>query len=176
MRQLGSTLVAAVVTNAFLMTSCGEEKTFPVRTYSIGEKVAIGRLVYTVFDTQWHTHIGEGAEARVPQHRFFLVRMSAVNGGSSETLIPNVSLQDDAGNSYTELSNGQGVTQWFGFLRNVKPADSAQGNVLFDAPARHYRLKVTDESREQTALIDIPLNFSSETPDIPTPGAEKGKD
>jgi Domain of unknown function (DUF4352) len=175
MRRLRSTLVPAVVTTAFLLTSCGEDKTFPVRTYNMGDRVTIGHLIYTVFETQWLTHIGEGAEARVPQHRFFLVRMSAVNGGSGETLIPNVSLQDDAGNSYAELSNGEGVSQWIGFLRNVKPADSAQGNVLFDAPPRHYKLKVADESREQTALIDIPLNFSSETPDIPTPGADKKK-
>jgi hypothetical protein len=157
------------------MTSCGEEQDFPVRTYRMGDKVTLGHLIYTVFETQWLTQIGEGVKARVPQHRFFLVRMSAVNGGSSETLIPNVFLQDDAGNSYTELSSGEGVSQWIGFLRTVRPADSAQGNVLFDAPPRHYKLKVTDESREQTAFIDIPLNFSSDTPDIPAPGAEKGK-
>ena len=175
MRLLRPTLVMAVVTAAFLMNACGDERSYPVRTYNMGDQVAIGHVIYTVFETQWLTHIGEGAQARVPQHRFFLVRMSAVNSGSSETLIPNLSLQDDAGNIYTELSSGEGVSQWIGFLRSVKPADSAQGNVLFDAPPRHYKLKVTDESRERTALIDIPLTFSSETPETLTPGADKGK-
>jgi hypothetical protein len=52
----------------------------------------------------------------------------------------------------------------------VKAAESAQGNVVFDAPPRHYKLKVTDETGDRTALIDIPLTFGSETPDIPTPG------
>ena len=175
MRHLCSTLVPAVVITALLMTSCGDESAYPVRTYNMGDQVTIGHLIYTVFETQWLTHIGEGAKARVPQHRFFLVRISVVNGGSSETLIPNVSLHDDAGNTYTELSSGEGVSQWIGFLRNARPADSAQGNVLFDAPPRHYKLKVTDENRERTALIDIPLNFTSETPDVLTPGAEKEK-
>ena len=175
MRHLCSILVPAVITAAFLMTSCGDENAYPVRTYNMGDQVTLGHLIYTVFETQWLTHIGEGAKARVPQHRFFLVRISVVNGGSSEALIPNVSLQDDAGNSYTELSSGEGVPQWIGFLRNAKPADSAQGNLLFDVPPRHYKLKVTDESRERTAFIDIPLNFTSETPDVLTPGAEKEK-
>ena len=175
MRHQRSVLLPAVVILAFLMTSCIEEKAFPVRTYNMGDKVNLGHLIYTVFETQWLTHLGEGAEMRVPQHRFFLVRLSAVNAGSSETLIPNLALQDDAGRLHIELSSGEGVPQWIGFLRSVKPPDSAQGNVLFDVPPSHYKLKVTDESRERTAFIDIPLSFSSETPDILTPGAAKKK-
>ena len=56
----------------------------------MGERVSLGHIVYVVFETQWLTHIGEGAEARVPQHRFFLVRMSAVNSYGSEVIVPNL--------------------------------------------------------------------------------------
>jgi hypothetical protein len=75
-----------------------------------------------------------------------------------------------SGNTYNEISDGTGVPQWISYLRNVKPAESAQGNVLFDAPPRHYKLKIQDEDSEKAALIDIPLNFGAESPDIiPTP-------
>jgi hypothetical protein len=157
---------AAVIAVMFL-TSCGsDEKSFPVRSYNMGERVQLGHIVYTVFETQWMTHIGEGPDARVPQHRFFLVRLSAVNSSNTDIAVPSLSIQDDSGNTYHELSDGTGVPQWINYLRTVKPAESAQGNALFDAPPRHYKLKIQDEDGERTALVDIPLNFGAETPDI----------
>ena len=175
MRHLRAILASAVVCAAFLMASCAEEGPYPVRTYNMGDKVNLGHLIYTVFETEWLTHIGQGVQTRVPQNRFFLVRLSAVNTGSSDILIPITSLEDDAGHLYTELSNGDGVSQWIGFLRSVKPLDSNQGKVLFDVPPSHYKLKVSDEGRERIAYIDIPLSFSSDSPDILTPGAAKKK-
>jgi len=41
--------------------------------------------------------------------------------------------------------------------------------VVFDVPPKHYRLRVTDETSQKANDIDIPLNFASETPDMPTP-------
>ena len=55
---------------------------------------------------------------------------------------------------------------------DAKPMPQIQGNVLFDAPPRRYKLKLADETGDRAALVDIPLNFGSETPDIPTPGAD----
>jgi hypothetical protein len=157
---------------ALFLTSCGEgETTFPIRTFNLGERVELGHIVYVVFETQWMTHLGEGADARIPQHRFFLVRLSAVNSGGSDVTVPTMTITDDSGNTITELSDGTGVPQWTGYLRSVKPADSVQGNVLFDAPPRRYKLKITDETGDRAALVDIPLSFGSETPDIPTPGS-----
>ena len=51
----------------------------------------------------------------------------------------------------------------------------ASGNVLFDAPPRHYKLKIQDEDSDHAALIDIPLNFVSETPDVPELGSKDKK-
>ena len=56
----------------------------------MGEQIALGHIVYVVFETQWLTHIGEGADARMPQHRFFLVRLSAVNSGGADVIVPNL--------------------------------------------------------------------------------------
>jgi hypothetical protein len=177
MRQLRSGLLLAVVAAASLLSSCAdtEEKSFTVRTYNMGDRVTLGHIVYVVFETQWLTHIGEGAAARVPQHRFFLVRLSAVNSHGSDVIVPNFSIEDDNGATYPELSSGEGVPEYIGYLRSVRPAESQQGNALFDAPARHYKLRLADETGEKVAYVDIPLSFVAETPDIPIGGGKETK-
>jgi len=160
--------VAAMLTS----TSC-IQKTFPVRTYPMGDRVILGHLIYTVFESQWLTQIGDGETARIPQNRFFLVRLSVTNSGGEPVVAPNLTVQDDNGSSAPELSNGEGVPQWIGYLRQIDPADSAQGNLVFDVPPKHYRLRITDEDGQRPALIDIPLSFSSESPEIPNPNEQK---
>ena len=85
-RNLHYTLALVAVT--CLLTGC--KPTAPkVVTYEMGNRVSVGHLVYTVFETQWLTRLGSGASVRIPEHRFFLVRLSAVNGGSEQMAIPN---------------------------------------------------------------------------------------
>ncbi len=169
-----SICVAAALISGLFLTSCSETpKTPPVSSYLMGEKVHLGRLSYTVFETQWLTHLGDGPGARTPQNRFFLVRFSATNSGSEDATILNFTVTDDKGTVYDELPNGEGVPQWAGYLRVAKPADTIQGNVLFDAPAAHYKLKIADDSGTRFALIDLPLTFSNETPDVVPPQGNK---
>jgi hypothetical protein len=176
MRQLRFLLLLAVAVAAVsLLSSCGGDKPLPVRTYTMGEKVTVGHIVYTVFETQWLTHIGAGPDARVPQNRFFLVRMSALNSLSTDIIVPNFTLEDDNGNTYPELSSGEGVPQYIGYLRTVKGTDTVDGNAVFDAPPRHYKMKISDETSERAAYIDIPLTFVSETPDVPESGGKEKK-
>ena len=80
---------------AFCLASCGdsEEKTYPVRTYNMGERIALGQIVYVVYETQWLTHLGDPPDSRVPQNRFFMIRLSAVNGAA----VYRVSAQGEAG-------------------------------------------------------------------------------
>jgi hypothetical protein len=167
MRHHRAIFLAAAAGAAILLASCGAGEKFPVRTYAMGDKVTVGRLVYTVFETRWLPKLGEDPNARIPRQRFFLVRMSIVNGAGGEVLAPNLTIEDARGNSYGELSDGEGVPQWMGFLRRVRPADSAQGNVVFDVAPGRYKMRVMDESNERAALIDIPLSFISESPEIP---------
>jgi len=137
----------------------------------MGDRVELGRLVYTVFETRWVSQLGEGPTARVPQHRFFLVRMNVGNTAAAQAIVPNMTIEDDQGNSYPEVRDGEGVPQWIGFLRPVTTLDAASGNVLFDVPPAHYKLRVTDEDSQRAALVDIPLSFRSDAPDLPTPDA-----
>ena len=137
------------------------------RVHRMGERITLGSLVYNVFDTQWKPQLGEGAEARVPKDRFFLVRLSVVNGGTPELMVPTIVLVDDAGQTYPELSNGDQVPAWIGFLRRVKPADTLQGNIVFDVPPKHYKLRLSDENEQKSEEVDVPLSFSSEAPVTP---------
>jgi hypothetical protein len=167
--RLGPVLVSA----ALILISCSE-RTPPPRTYPLGEKVTLGHLVYSAYETQWLTEIGSGPDARVPQNRFLLVRMAVTNSSGQTIASPNLSVLDDAGNSYGELSDGQGVPQWIGYIRQINGSDTTQGNLVFDVPPRHYRLRITDENGERMALIDMPLEFNAETPDLaPSGGAKK---
>ncbi|MGC9946536.1 MAG: DUF4352 domain-containing protein [Bryobacteraceae bacterium] len=138
------------------------------RLHRMGERVTVGSLVYNVFEDQWKAQLGRDSDSRVPKDRFFLVRLSVVNGGSTDLMVPALTLVDDAGQTYTELPNGDQVPEWTGYLRRVKPAETLQGNVVFDVPPKHYRLRVADENSQQTRDIDIPLNFASDVPDMPT--------
>ena len=101
---------------------------------------------------------------------FFLVRFSAVNSGS-ENPVPAMTIEDDQGQPYEELPNGEGVPQWAGYLRNVKPAESVQGNALFDAPPAHYKLKLSDESGSNSPWSTFPFPFGAETPAVPVPAS-----
>jgi hypothetical protein len=158
-----------------MLGACGtasSEKT--AKVYDMGSRVEAGHLIYTVFETEWRPQIGTGDTARVPKNRFFLIRLSAVNSGSEELDVPNVTLVDDQGNTVEELQEGDQVPQWIGFVRRAKPADSISGNVVFDAAPKHYRLRVTDENGEKPALVDIPLNFNADMP--PAAPAGSGTD
>jgi hypothetical protein len=156
---MAPTLAAA----ALLLCSCSktdETVVETVRTYQIGEKVSLPPLNYAVFEKQWAPQLGSGAEARLPQTRFFLVRISATNIGKASAFVPNMVLEDDNGGTCAELEDGTGAPHWLGYLRSVKPADSIQGNVLFDCAPKHYKLKLTNEDGK-VAYVDLPLSFDS---------------
>jgi hypothetical protein len=133
----------------------------------MGERAQIGSLIYTVLDTQWAVSLGEGPGARVPANRFFMVNMSVVNsGGREDATVPTLTLVDDAGKSYQELDNGEGVKDWMGFIRKVHPAESAQGLVLFDVPQRAFKLRVADEGDQHYGFITIPLSLGDGPPAV----------
>jgi hypothetical protein len=156
------------------LNSCGESPDKTTKIYDIGSRVEVGHLIYTVFETEWLPQIGAGDTARVPKNRFFLIRLTAVNSGSEELDVPNVSLVDDHGDTVEELQDGEQVPQWIGFVRKAKPADSVSGNVVFDAAPKHYRLRVTDENGEKAAMVDIPLNFNADMPPAAPPSSSVG--
>jgi hypothetical protein len=158
---------------ALLLAGCSSNNQVKPRNANMGERVELGHIIYTVFETQWLTKIGEGVDAKVPQNRYFLVRLSAANSSNAPVMVPAMTLEDDQGKTYNELTDGRGVPQWIGLLREVKTAEAAQGNVVFDVTPGHYKLRVTDEDERTAALIDIPLSLGSELPETSLPGSEK---
>jgi hypothetical protein len=160
-------MLAAAVS---LLAACTE--TQPARqlvhVYAMGERINLGHIVYDVFETQWKPMLGEDADPRVPQNRFFILRFGATNSGANNEIIPAMSVEDAAGNVYQELKDGSKVPLWVGSLRQVAPADSIQGTVVFDVAPKRYKLRLWDEDHNNSALVELPLQFDDENRGIPT--------
>jgi len=130
--------------------------------YAAGDKATIGPLAYSVTDTEVAQQLGEEPNLRTPQERFYLIHVSVTNASSDEEPIPTMTLVDDSGHSYTELSDGTGVPNWLGVVRKVGPTQTEQGVVVFDAPSKHYRLRLNDPLDDREIAIDVPLSFVHE--------------
>jgi len=164
-------LVLVLLACCLLSLGCSSSKTLTdSRVFHMGERVEVGPLIYTVTDTEWQAQLGEGPSARIPQHRFLMIRLSVTNSGVSDSAVPAMSLVDARGETYTELTDGQGVTEWMGFLRSVKPAQTERGRVLFDVPTGAYQLRVANDAEpeiQKVAHVEIPLQLTPAVPDQP---------
>ncbi len=155
-------------------SGCRDKATVgPVGTFSMGERAQVGPLIYTVFDTQSALTLGDPPAQRVPSNRFLLLKISVVNSGPESMSVPTFSLVDDEGKSYQEAANGEGVHDWLGFVRKIKPAESAQGTILFDVPQKRFKLRVADENDQKYAFVSIPLTLGEAPPDV-VPGVSPG--
>jgi hypothetical protein len=131
-------------------------------TFAAGDKATVDKLTYSVVDTQIFPRLGDESSPRVPQHRFYVFQLSVSNSGNSDLAIPAMTLLDDSGKNYEELPDGSGVPHWLGVIRKVQANQTEQGAVVFDAPAGHYKLKLTDETDANDVFVDIPLSFAHE--------------
>jgi uncharacterized protein DUF4352 len=147
---------------AFLVPACSNANRPETKTYSMGEKVSSGPFIYSVLDTQVLARLGSDANPRNPSNRFYLVQLSVSNSGNAKESVPSLALVDDQGQSYPELSDGQSVPDWFGLFRDLGPGETRRANIAFDVPAKHYRLKVSDEFDEAPVYVDLPLNYIHE--------------
>jgi hypothetical protein len=139
----------------------------------MGERAVIGTLSYNVVQTVWKSQLGELFNLRSPQNRFLLITLSATNGGASDVALPFFTLEGPNGKEVKELENGEGVDNWFGLLRTLKPAENHQGIIVFDAPLTSYRLRLTDGGEpgtEKLIWVEIPLRIDTDTNvAVPTP-------
>lgn len=141
------------------LAACARSKPASV-VYAAGDKATVGPLVYSVVDTEVTQQLGEDpSNMRTAQERFFLVKVSITNSSSDDQPIPAMTLVDDTGHNYTELADGTGVPNWLGVLRRVGPTQTEQGVVIFDAPTKHYRLRLNDALDDNEIAIDVPLSF-----------------
>jgi hypothetical protein len=145
-----------------LLWGCSPNTGRQTKIYQAGEKASVDKLSFAVIDTQIHTRLGDDANPRIPQNRFYTVQIAVSSGNNTDTPIPSLALVDDSGKTYPELADGSGLQHWLGIVRSVSPAQTERGEVLFDAPAAHYKLKLTDDTDANDVYIDLPLNFVHE--------------
>jgi hypothetical protein len=146
-------------------------KSDEVRVVPAGEKAIVGHLTYNVVDSQIMAQLGDEAQPRVPRERFLLVQVAVTNNSNVDNPIPAIELISDSDKTYDEQTDGTGVTNWLGIIRHVGAGQTERGEVLFDAPAAHYKLKFSDESADNEVLVDLPLSYMHERMDdvtIPT--------
>jgi len=146
--------------------------------YAAGDKATIGPLVYNVTDAEINPQLGDDpASARAAHDRFYLVKVAVTNSGNEDQPIPAMTLVDDTGQNFTELADGANVPNWLGVVRKVAASQTEQGYVVFDAPIRHYRLRLNDPLDDKEIAIDVPLNFArQQTRDVPGVTSELGAD
>src|SRR5579862_3942452 len=156
-------VVPLIAAFSFLLSGCSTVAGRPAKVFAAGEKATVDRLTYTIIDTQIAPRLGDDVtSARIPQNRFYIVQLAVSNAGNSEVSIPGLTLVDDSGKTYNELPDGSGLPRWLGVVRRVAPAQTEEGTVLFDAPAAHYKLKLTEESDDQDVFADLPLSYVHE--------------
>jgi len=155
------------------LTGCHNENSTRI-DYAVGERVPVGALTYTVVETSWQTQLGEGFKIRSPERRFLLVTLSVTNGGGNDVSIPLLELEGPGGQTYRELPDGEGVSNWFGLLRTISPAQTQQGRILFDVSLTSYKLRLTngDLAGEKIAWVQLPLRMDTDTQvQAPIPGS-----
>jgi len=139
--------------------------------YSMGERVAVGPMTYSVVESAWRTQLGDSFKVRTPEQRFLLIKLSVTNATGKDVSIPLLTLEGTNGQTYREIADGNGVDNWFGLLRTISNGQTQQGNILFDVPLTSYKLRVpdiNDTGFDAYASIQIPLRMDAEVP-IQTP-------
>src|SRR5665213_265825 len=161
-----SVLVGSAALSVLFLGGC--QKAQNTRSeFSMGERVPVGQMTYSVIESSWRTQLGESFKTRTPENRFLLIKVSVTNGTGKDVSIPLLTLEGNNGQTFREIADGDGVDNWFGLLRTISPGQTQQGNVLFDVPLTSFKLRVPDVNEtgfEGYASVLIPLRLDSELP------------
>jgi len=166
-RSMGGSILLGMAAAAVLcLPACskGSRRAEGSRSYPMGSQVYVGPLTFTALEAEWKEQLDTENGPRTPKSRFLLLRVTVTNSGGAEQGVPLLSLVDPKGNTYLEEDKGEGVSRWLGLLRVLKPAQTEEGYLLFDAPPGSYQLRVTtggDPEQEMVALIDIPFKLDT---------------
>lgn len=157
----------ALMCSSVLFFSACQRAPVANKEFGMGERVPVGQMTYSVVESEWKTQLGESFKTRSPENRFLLLKLSVTNGTGQDASIPLLTLEGSNGQIYRELSNGEGVVNWFGLLRTVNPGQTQQGAILFDVPLTSYKLRVpdiADPGLERYVTVQIPLRMDSNIP------------
>lgn len=167
-------MAALIALAIMLLSGCARPQNSTQIDYQMGERITNGPLVYNVVQTTWKTQLGDSFSPRSPENRFLMIMLSATNSAGKEVALPFFTLEASNGKQYQEVENGEGVENWFGLLRTLNPAETRQGNLVFDVPLTSYRLRLTDGGEpgtEKNVWVQIPLRLDTDTSiSMPTPG------
>jgi hypothetical protein len=169
MRKIGLGWMAIGLASLALgLGGCSKSAKTVVTEHKMGERVRVGALVYTVFESEWLNQLTDGNKERLPQNRFLVLRVSFTNSGGAPATVPGLLLQDSKGETFAESTDGTGVRDWLPVLRKLEPAETKEGHILFEAPPGAYQLLVREETdfskdpaKEESALIEIPVSMQA---------------
>jgi len=157
---------ALMCSSALIFTACEKAPSAPTQ-FAMGDRVPVGQMTYSVMESEWKTQLGESFKVRSPENRFLLVKLSVTNGTGKDAPIPLLTLEAPNGQTYRELSDGEGVVNWFGLLRTISPGQTQQGAILFDVPLTSFKLRVpdiADPGLERYVTVQIPLRLDADLP------------
>lgn len=140
----------------------------PVNVYKLGEKVQVGPLIYNVVEANWRPQISAGGSSRVPAHRFLVIHLTVTNSGAEELTAPALTVVDQTKKTFEESMDGQGIANWLGMIRKMKPGDTLDGSILFDVDPKSYKLKLDDGSGGAQSMVELPLQFDAGQSSIPS--------
>lgn len=131
----------------------------------MGDRAQAGSVTYSALTAEYRQEL-PGTKDPL-KDRYLVIFLSATNGTGKEVTLPHTRLITPDGRELPELTEIDGLPQWFGLLRMVPPSGTEQGYVVFDVPIGAYKLQVSsggDPEKEQLALIEIPANLSPTKP------------
>ncbi|MCC7342563.1 MAG: DUF4352 domain-containing protein [Bryobacterales bacterium] len=167
---LHSAIFAVLLASILALVSCAGSASAHVVRGVMGQKLTVEGISYTVLAADWVEALGEGATARIPTHRFLLIRVAAANEGAGPAEMASFKLIASNGTEYGEVANGADVNEWLGMARQLEPKDAKQGVVLFDVPKAVYELQVADAFYDgesgSAALIQIPVRPEGAQPAV----------
>jgi hypothetical protein len=163
---LAVSVVAGI--SVLLLGSCrhatGEGDKLFLGDFAMGQHVRVGPFTYSVLEAKWRQSLSNEPQARIPRNRYVIIRLTITNSGGEEAAFPQLTLQSSTGQDYPEIIEGVAeVPNWFSPLaRNLKPAQSETGNLIFDVPLGAYKLKLLEPSDIDTpkfAFVEIPVQL-----------------
>jgi len=169
--------VAGIVLASMLGSQgCAGRGDVATTVHQMGERVQIGPLIYTVLEVEWLSQLGSEnpKSPQAPENKFAVIRLTITNSGNREISLPLLQIEDEKGNRYMELAEVQELDEWMGVLREISPAETMQGKIVFELKPQSYRLRLTNAAEpdvERFAYVTIPLRLDV-TPPIKKPVAQ----
>jgi hypothetical protein len=158
-------IVALAALAMFAVSGCSRKLSdADLPTFEMGSQASIGPLHFTALSTEWKDQIDAPNGPLVPKHRWLLINVTITNSGGQDASLPMLTLVDASGTEYKEEEKGDGVSNWLGLMRLLKPADTTQGSLIFDVPAGPYKLKVRsggDPETEVAVYVKIPFQIDA---------------